>query len=53
MRLSRVIPQSRGKELNNIRNTLITNLVGRKTAGLKLRPSARVGLEWARLAAGG
>jgi CRISPR-associated protein Csm1 len=52
MRLSRVIPASRGKELNNVRNAVIANLVGRKTAGFKLRPSARVGLEWARLAAG-
>jgi CRISPR-associated protein Csm1 len=52
MRLSRVIPQARGKELNNTRNAVITNLVGTKTAGFKLRPSARVGLEWARLAAG-
>jgi CRISPR-associated protein Csm1 len=51
MRLSRVIPQARSKELNNIRTTVITNLVGKKTAGFKLRPSARVGLEWARLAA--
>jgi CRISPR-associated protein Csm1 len=52
MRLSRVIPQARGKEFNNARTAVITNLVGRRTAGLKLRPSARVGLEWARLAAG-
>jgi CRISPR-associated protein Csm1 len=52
MRLSEVIPQGRGKELNNVRNAVITNLVGKKTAGLKLRPSGRVGLEWARLAAG-
>jgi CRISPR-associated protein Csm1 len=52
MRLSRVFPQTRGKEGNNLRNTVITNLVGKRTAGLKLRPSARVGLEWARLAAG-
>jgi CRISPR-associated protein Csm1 len=52
MRLSTVIPQGRGKELNNVRNAVITNLVGKKTAGLKLRPSGRVGLEWARLAAG-
>jgi hypothetical protein len=51
MRLSRVIPQARSKELNNIRSTVITNLVGKRTAGFKLRPSARVGLEWARLAA--
>ncbi len=52
MRLSRVIPQTRGKEVNNLRNAVITNLIGKRTAGLKLRPSARVGLEWARLAAG-
>jgi CRISPR-associated protein Csm1 len=52
MRVSKVIPQARGKELNNVRNAVITNLIGKKTAGLKLRPSARVGLEWARLAAG-
>ncbi len=52
MRLTTVIPQARGKELNNVRNAVITNLVGKRTAGLKLRPSARVGLEWARLAAG-
>jgi CRISPR-associated protein Csm1 len=52
LRLSTVIPQGRGKELNNVRNAVITNLVGKKTAGLKLRPSGRVGLEWARLAAG-
>ncbi|MDQ2710950.1 MAG: hypothetical protein M3Y24_01740 [Acidobacteriota bacterium] len=52
MRLSRVIPPARGKEQNNLRNAVITNLVGKRTAGLKLRPSARVGLEWARLATG-
>ena len=51
MRLSTVIPQERGKEVNNIRNAVIVNLVGKRTAGLKLRPSGRVGLEWARLAA--
>jgi CRISPR-associated protein Csm1 len=52
MRVSQVIPPSRGKELANLRNVVITHLLGKKTAGLKLRPSARVGLEWARLAAG-
>ena len=51
LRLSRVIPQARGKEQNNLRNAVIANLIGKRTAGLKLRPSARVGLEWARLAA--
>ena len=52
MRLSRVIPQARGKEFNAVRSAVITSLVGRGTASLKLRPSARVGLEWARFAAG-
>lgn len=52
MRLSRVIPQGRGKEMSNLRNAVITNLVGKRSAGMKLRPSARVGLEWARLAVG-
>jgi len=52
LRLSRVIPQARGKEASGLRNAVITNLVGKRTAGMKLRPSARVGLEWARLAAG-
>jgi len=52
LRLSTVIPQARGKEANSVRNAVIVNLIGKRTAGLKLRPSARVGLEWARLAAG-
>ena len=54
MRLAKIMPISRGpargaKDFLNLRNSLIANLVGRKTAGFKLRPSARVGLEWARL----
>ena len=52
MRVSRVIPQSRSKEVTGIRTAVITSLIGRRTAALKLRPSARVGLEWARMAAG-
>ncbi len=52
LRISEVLPQAQGKEFNNVRNTIVTNLLGKKTAGLKLRASARVGLEWARLAAG-
>lgn len=52
LRLTRVIPPARGKEWNNLRSSVITNLVGKSTANLKLRPSSRVGLEWARLAAG-
>jgi hypothetical protein len=52
MRLARVIPQSRGKELNNLRSSVIASLIGKRTTALKLRPSGRVGLEWARLATG-
>lgn len=52
MRVSQVIPQGRGKEALNVRNTILTQLLGKRTTGLKLRPSARVGLEWARLAVG-
>jgi len=52
MRLAQVIPQSRGKEVNNLRNAVIASLIGKRTASAKLRPSGRVGLEWARLAAG-
>lgn len=53
MRVAGVIPQARGKEASGLRNSVITNLVGKRTAGMKLRPSGRVGLEWARLAAEG
>jgi len=52
MRLSRVIPAARNKEIGNLRSAAIAGLIGKRTTGLKLRPSARVGLEWARLAAG-
>jgi CRISPR-associated protein Csm1 len=50
MRLSRIIPVSKQRDLNQVRSSLITNLVGTNTANAKLRPSGRVGLEWARLA---
>jgi CRISPR-associated protein Csm1 len=50
MRLSRIIPASKQRDLTQLRNSLITNLVGTNTANAKLRPSGRVGLEWARLA---
>jgi hypothetical protein len=52
MRLATVIPQSRGKEVNNVRNAVINSLIGKRTNAVKLRPSGRVGLEWARLATG-
>ncbi|MBV8831015.1 MAG: hypothetical protein JO108_17490, partial [Acidobacteriaceae bacterium] len=52
MRLAQVIPQARGKDVNNLRNAAIASLIGKRTSAAKLRPSGRVGLEWARLAAG-
>lgn len=53
MRLAEVIPQSRRKEVDNLRNAVISSLIGKRAAALKLRPSARVALEWARMSAGG
>jgi CRISPR-associated protein Csm1 len=50
MRLSRIIPVSKQRDLNQLRSSVITNLIGTNTANAKLRPSGRVGLEWARLA---
>ncbi|MBV9083205.1 MAG: hypothetical protein JOZ62_11045, partial [Acidobacteriaceae bacterium] len=52
MRISQVIPEPHKKETAVLRNTVINHLLGKKTAGMKLRPAARIGLEWARLAAG-
>jgi CRISPR-associated protein Csm1 len=50
MRLSRIIPPTKQRDLNQLRNSLIASLIGTNTASAKLRPSGRVGLEWARLA---
>jgi CRISPR-associated protein Csm1 len=52
MRLSTIIPQARSREVSNLRAAVMTNLIGKRTAGLKLRPSARIALDWARLAVG-
>ena len=50
MRLSRNYSGFETTGFSQLRNSLITNLVGTNTANAKLRPSGRVGLEWARLA---
>jgi CRISPR-associated protein Csm1 len=50
MRLSRIIPASKQREFNVLRTGLFHQLIGTRTANAKLRPSGRVGLEWARLA---
>ena len=56
-RLNRILAvgeQSGGRlrEFQKARNSLVADLVGRNPAHLKLRPSGRVALEWARLSTG-
>jgi len=48
-RLSRILGASRSRDFQRARATLVTDLAGRNPANLKLRPSGRVALEWARL----
>jgi CRISPR-associated protein Csm1 len=48
-RLNHILGVSRNRDFQKARNALVTDLVGRNTANLKLRPSGRVALEWARL----
>jgi CRISPR-associated protein Csm1 len=48
-RLLRILGSSRSRDFQKARAGLITDLVGKNPAHLKLRPSGRVALEWARL----
>jgi len=48
-RLNRILGVSRDREFQKARTGLIADLAGRNTGNLKLRPSGRVALEWARL----
>jgi CRISPR-associated protein Csm1 len=48
-RLNRILGAGRSREFQKARNSLVTDLVGKNPANLKLRPSGRVALEWARL----
>jgi CRISPR-associated protein Csm1 len=48
-RLSRILGSSRSRDFQRARTSLVTDLAGRNPANLKLRPSGRVALEWARL----
>ena len=48
-RLSRILGSSRSRDFQRARASLVTDLAGRNPANLKLRPSGRVALEWARL----
>ncbi len=52
MRVSRVIPAPPTREASGVRNAIVGGLTGARAGGWKLQPSARVALEWARLAAG-
>lgn len=48
-RLNRILGTSRDREFQKAKTTLISDLIGRGGGHLKLRPSGRVALEWARL----
>ena len=48
-RLSRILGSSRSRDFQRARTSLVTDLAGKNPANLKLRPSGRVALEWARL----
>lgn len=50
-RLNRVLEgNSRSRDFQKARNTLLTEFMGRNQLQLKLKPSGRVALEWAKLA---
>ena len=48
-RLNRILGPSKSREFQKARTSLVADLVGKNPANLKLRPSGRVALEWARL----
>lgn len=48
-RLNRILPTSRDRDFQKARAEVIADLAGKNPAHVKLRPSGRVALEWARL----
>jgi hypothetical protein len=48
-RMNRILGSSRARDFQKARASLIADLAGKNPAHLKLRPSGRVALEWARL----
>ncbi len=52
-RLHRILGTSRSRDFQKARASLIADLVGKNPVNLKLRPSGRVALEWARLSTEG
>ena len=52
-RLNRVLGTSRSRDFQKARTSLVTDLIGKNPANIKMRPSGRVALEWARLSTEG
>jgi CRISPR-associated protein Csm1 len=52
-RLTRILGSSRARDFQKARASLFADLVGKNPANIKLRPSGRVALEWARLSTEG
>ncbi|MGP8246494.1 MAG: Cas10/Cmr2 second palm domain-containing protein [Bryobacteraceae bacterium] len=50
-RFNRILSGTRDREFQKLRSHLISEMAGRKTAEIKLRPAGLVALEWARLVA--
>jgi hypothetical protein len=48
-RFNRILSGTRDREFQKLRTHLISELGGRKSAEVKLRPAGLVALEWARL----
>jgi len=48
-RLTRILSGTRDREFQKLRTHLTNEIVGRKSAEVKLRPAGLVALEWARL----
>ena len=48
-RFNRILSGTRDREFQKLRTHLITEMMGRKSAEVKLRPAGLVALEWARL----
>ena len=48
-RFNRILSGTRDREFQKLRTHLITEMVGRRSAEVKLRPAGLVALEWARL----
>jgi hypothetical protein len=44
-----MLGSSRARDFQKARASLVADLVGKNPANLKMRPSGRVALEWARL----